>query len=76
MEVEEVRWAYRGRVARVAVTDRAALPQARRTLVRLLAGLRRAEDELARAHRAHRAHRAAGRPVPVGPLLRDLVAGR
>ncbi|MBQ0895704.1 hypothetical protein KBX37_21835 [Micromonospora sp. U56] len=25
MEVEEVRWAYRGRVARVAVTDRAAL---------------------------------------------------
>ncbi|WP_238451760.1 hypothetical protein, partial [Micromonospora sp. 4G55] len=25
MAVEEVRWAYRGRVARVAVTDRAAL---------------------------------------------------
>ncbi|GAB3183496.1 thiamine biosynthesis lipoprotein [Micromonospora palomenae] len=68
MAVEEVRRAYRGRVARVAVTDRDALPEARRTLVRLLAGLRRAEDELARAHRA------AGRPVPVGPLLRDLVA--
>ncbi|MEV0723481.1 hypothetical protein AB0I37_11975 [Micromonospora purpureochromogenes] len=35
MEVEEVRWAYRGRVARVAVTDRDALRRAG-------AGIRRA----------------------------------
>ncbi|MFC0033174.1 hypothetical protein ACFFMM_27005 [Micromonospora chaiyaphumensis] len=52
----------------MAVSDRTALPAARRAVARRLAGLRTVDLELARAHRA------AGRPVPVGPLLRDLVA--
>lgn len=58
----------RGRAVRVAVSDRTALPAARRAVARRLAGLRVVGLELSRAHRA------AGRPVPVGPLLRDLVA--
>ncbi|MGR6319204.1 FAD:protein FMN transferase [Micromonospora soli] len=64
----EVRWWWRDRPVRVAVTDRTALPAARRTVARRLAGLRVVDLELARAHRA------AGRPVPVGPLLRDLLS--
>ncbi|MFG2054710.1 FAD:protein FMN transferase [Micromonospora sp. NPDC048930] len=64
----EVRWWWRDRPVRVAVTDRTALPAARRAVARRLAGLRAVDLELARAHRA------AGRPVPVGPLLRDLVS--
>ncbi|WP_446220228.1 FAD:protein FMN transferase [Micromonospora sp. IBHARD004] len=64
----EVRWWWRDRPVRVAVTERTALPAARRAVAGRLAALRTAESELARAHRA------AGRPVPVGPLLRDLVA--
>ncbi|MFG1804164.1 FAD:protein FMN transferase [Micromonospora carbonacea] len=63
----ESRWTHRGRPVRVAATDRHALPAARRELTLLLAGLRRGEAALGRALRA------AGRPVPVGPLLRDLV---
>lgn len=64
----EVRWWWRDRPVRVAVTERTALPAARRMVTRSLTALRRAEAELARAQRA------AGRPVPVGPLLRELVA--
>ncbi|MGW5671150.1 FAD:protein FMN transferase, partial [Micromonospora sp. NPDC003776] len=64
----EVRWWWRDRPVRVAVSDRTALPAARRTVARRLAGLRAVDLELARAHRA------AGRPVPVGPLLRELVS--
>ncbi|WP_406044334.1 FAD:protein FMN transferase [Micromonospora sp. NBC_00898] len=64
----EVRWWWRGRPVRVAVTQRTVLPTARRAVAGRLAALRTAEAELARAHHA------AGRPVPVGPLLRDLVA--
>lgn len=64
----EVRWWWGVRPVRVAVTDRSALPAARRAVARRLAGLRAIDLELARAHRA------AGRPVPVGPLLRDLVS--
>ncbi|WP_431976930.1 FAD:protein FMN transferase [Micromonospora haikouensis] len=63
----ESRWSHRGRPVRVAVTDRHVLPAARRELTLLLAGLRRGDATLTRALRA------AGRPVPVGPLLRDLV---
>lgn len=63
----EVRWWWRDRAVRVVVSDRTALPAARRAVARRLAGLRAVDLELARAHRA------AGRPVPVGPLLRDLV---
>ncbi|MFC4147821.1 FAD:protein FMN transferase [Micromonospora mangrovi] len=64
----EVRWWWRERPVRVAVTERTALPAVRRVVARGLAALRTAEAELGRAHRA------AGRPAPVGPLLRDLVA--
>ncbi|SCG74294.1 hypothetical protein [Micromonospora inositola] len=64
----EVRWWWRDRPVRVAVTERTALPAARRAVAGKLAALRTAEAELAGAHRA------AGRAVPVGPLLRDLVA--
>ncbi|SBT39541.1 FAD:protein FMN transferase [Micromonospora auratinigra] len=64
----EVRWWWRDRPVRVAVTDRAVLPAARRAVARRLAGLRAVDLELGRAHRA------AGRPVPVGPLLRELLS--
>ncbi|WP_319460943.1 FAD:protein FMN transferase [Micromonospora sp. RTP1Z1] len=64
----EIRWWWWDRPVRVAVTERTALPAARHAVAGRLAALRTAEAELARAHRA------AGRPVPVGPLLRDLGA--
>ncbi|MEU4371708.1 FAD:protein FMN transferase [Micromonospora chersina] len=64
----EVRWWSRDAAVRVAVSDRTALPAARRAVARRLAGLRAVDLELSRAHRA------AGRAVAVGPLLRDLVA--
>ncbi|MBO4206649.1 FAD:protein FMN transferase, partial [Micromonospora echinofusca] len=67
----EARWSYRGRPVRVAVTDRAALPAARRLVARELSALRRASDPY--RGELGRVHRAAGRPVPVGALLAELV---
>ncbi|MEU4567768.1 FAD:protein FMN transferase [Micromonospora sp. NPDC023956] len=68
----ETRWSYRGRPVRLAVTGARRATAARRVVTGALAALDRiaapGQGELARVHRA------AGRPVPVGPLLRDLVA--
>ncbi|GLY24337.1 FAD:protein FMN transferase [Micromonospora sp. NBRC 101691] len=68
----ETRWSYRGRPVRLAVAGARRTTAARRVVTGALAALDRitapGRGELARVHRA------AGRPVPVGPLLRDLVA--
>ncbi|WDZ82506.1 FAD:protein FMN transferase [Micromonospora cathayae] len=69
--VREARWSHRGRPVRVAVTGVDRPTTARRVVAGALAALDRitapGRGELARVHRA------AGRPVPVGPLLRELV---
>lgn len=69
--VREARWSHRGRPVRVAVTGATRPTAARRVVTGALAALDRITapgwGELARVHRA------AGRPVPVGPLLRELV---
>ncbi|MFB9546769.1 FAD:protein FMN transferase [Micromonospora sagamiensis] len=70
--VRETHWSHRGLPVRVAVAGARRPTAARRVVAGALAGLDRVtapgRGELARVHRA------AGRPVPVGPLLRDLVA--
>ncbi|WBB81190.1 FAD:protein FMN transferase [Micromonospora sp. WMMD882] len=69
--VRETRWSHRGRPVRVVVTGATRPTTARRVVDGALAALDRVtapgRGELARVHRA------AGRPVAVGPLLRDLV---
>jgi thiamine biosynthesis lipoprotein len=68
-------WPVWSTTARLVVTDPAAVGEARRLVVAELAGIERAASRFRPDSEVRRVHRAAGRPVPVSPLLAELVAG-
>jgi thiamine biosynthesis lipoprotein len=60
--------------ARLVVTDPAATEPARRLVEGVLADVERAASRFRPDSEVSRVYRSAGRPVPVSPLLADLVA--
>lgn len=66
-------WSALGTQVRLVVTDREALPQARRMLVDELAATDLACSRFRADSELRRLDAAAGRPVPVSPLLADFL---
>ncbi len=67
-------WSVWSTTARLVVTDPAATGEARRLVARELAAVELAASRFRPDSEVMRAYRAGGRPVPVSPLLAELVA--